>query len=58
MESPDATLDRLIQIDPRKDPAGRGIVLAAMHAVWADEVVSLYDLVARMAEKAEDPLVR
>jgi hypothetical protein len=29
-----------------------------MHAVWADEVVSLYDLVARMAEKAEDPLVR
>ena len=25
MESPDATLDRLIQIDPRKDPAGRGM---------------------------------
>jgi AAA family ATP:ADP antiporter len=58
MESPEATLDRLIQLDARKDPAGRGIVLAAMHAVWADEVVSLYDLVARMAERAEDPLVR
>lgn len=58
MESPEATLDRLIQLDARNDPAGRGIVLAAMHAVWADEVVSLYNLVATLAEKAEDPLVR
>ncbi len=58
MESPEATLDRLIQLDSRRDPAGRGIVLAAMHAVWSDEVVTLYGLVARMAENAEDPLVR
>jgi len=58
MESPEATLDRLIQLDSRRDPAGRGIVLAAMHAVWSDEVVALYGLVARMAEEAEDPLVR
>jgi len=58
MESPEATLDRLIQNDPKIDPAGRGIVLAAMHAVWAEEVVSLYGLVARMAEKAEETLVR
>jgi hypothetical protein len=58
MESPEATLDRLIQTDPKIDPAGRGIVLAAMHAVWAEEVVSLYGLVARMAEKAEEPLAR
>ncbi len=57
MESPEATLDRLIQIDSRVDPAGRGIVLAAMHAVWAEEVASLYPLVARMAETAEEPLV-
>jgi AAA family ATP:ADP antiporter len=58
LESPEATLDRLIQIDSRRDPASRGIVLAAMHTVWCDEIVSLYALVARMAEKAEDPLVR
>jgi AAA family ATP:ADP antiporter len=58
MESPEATLDRLIQTDPRIDPAGRGIILAAMHAVWAEEVVSLYGLVARLAESAEEPLVR
>ncbi len=58
MESPDATLDRLIQTDARYDPAGRGIVLAAMHAVWADEVESLYPLVGRMTETAEDPMVR
>jgi AAA family ATP:ADP antiporter len=58
MESPEATLDRLIQIDPRHDPAGRGIVLAAMYAVWAEEVASLYPLVARLADQAEDPLVR
>jgi hypothetical protein len=58
MESPEATLDRLIQIDPRVDPAGRGIVLAAMHAVWAEEVESLYPLVAQVAEHAVNPLVR
>lgn len=58
MESPEATLDRLIQLDPRRDPAGRGIILAAMHAVWAEEVVSLYALVARMADTAAEPLVR
>jgi hypothetical protein len=58
MESPEATLDRLIQTDSRKDPAARGIILAAMHAVWAEEVESLYDLVARMAETAREPLVR
>ncbi len=58
MESPEATLDRLIHLDSRRDPAGRGIVLAAMYAVWSDEVVSLYPLVATMAEVAEDPLVR
>jgi len=58
MESPEATLERLIRTDSRIDPAGRGIVLAAMHAVWADEVAPLYDLVAGMAETAEDPMVR
>ena len=58
MESPEATLDRLIQTDSRLDPAARGIVLAAMHAVWAEEVISLYPLVAKMVEKAEEPLVR
>jgi hypothetical protein len=58
MESPESTLDRLIQTDPRIDPAGRGIVLAAMHAVWAEEVEALYPLVARLAEHAEEPLVR
>ena len=42
MESPEATLDRLIQTDSRLDPAARGIVLAAIHAVWAEDVISLY----------------
>lgn len=58
MESPEATLDRLIQADPSRDPACRGIILAAMHAVWAEEVESLYPLVARLAENADDRLVR
>ncbi|MEE4272288.1 MAG: Npt1/Npt2 family nucleotide transporter [Thermoanaerobaculales bacterium] len=58
MESPEATLDRLVQINPRTDPAARGIILAAMYAVWAEEVVSLYPLVERMAETADEPLVR
>jgi len=58
MESPEATLERLIRTDSRRDPAGRGIVLAAMHAVWADEVDSLYDVVLGMAESADDPMVR
>jgi len=58
MESPEATLDRLIQTDPRRDPAGRGIILAAMYAVWAEEVESLYPLVARLADRSEEPLVR
>ncbi len=58
MESPDATLDRLIQIDSRGDPAARGIILAAMHAVWSEEVESLYGLIATMAETSNQPLVR
>jgi len=58
MESPEATLDRLIQIDSRMDPAARGIILAAMHAVWSEEVVSLYGLIARIAETSDQPLVR
>jgi AAA family ATP:ADP antiporter len=58
MESPEATLDRLIQTDPRRDPAARGIILAAMHAVWAEEIESLYGLVASLAEHAEERLVR
>jgi hypothetical protein len=58
METPEATLERLIKIDPRADPGSRGIILAAMHAVWSDEVESLYGLVASMTEQADDPLVR
>ncbi|HSL19467.1 MAG TPA: Npt1/Npt2 family nucleotide transporter [Methylomirabilota bacterium] len=58
MESPEATLERLIRLDPRIDPDGRGIILAALHAVWAEEVTSLYPVVAAMAEEADDPLVR
>ncbi len=58
MESPESTLDRLIQIDAFADPAARGIILAALHAVWSKEVVSLYPLVQRLAEGAEEPLVR
>jgi AAA family ATP:ADP antiporter len=58
MESPEATLGRLIRTDPRTDPAGRGIILAALHAVWAEEVEPLYGLAAQTARTAEDPLVR
>ena len=58
MESPEETLNRLIQTDARLDPAARGIILAAMHAVWSEEVESLYGLIERMAETAEQPLVQ
>jgi AAA family ATP:ADP antiporter len=58
MESPEATLDRLIQIDAVADPAARGIILAALHAVWSKEVATLYPLVDRLATSAEEPLVR
>ena len=58
MESPEATLDRLIQTDAEADPAARGIILAALHAVWSKEVESLYPLVRRLAESADEPLVR
>jgi AAA family ATP:ADP antiporter len=58
VESPEATFGRLIRTDPGSDPAGRGIVLAALHAVWAEEVEPLYGLVGQTAQTAEDPLVR
>ena len=58
MESPEVTLDRLIQTDARLDPAARGIILAAMHAVWSEEVESLYGLIERMAGTADQRLVR
>ncbi|MGD8440763.1 MAG: Npt1/Npt2 family nucleotide transporter [Holophagae bacterium] len=58
MESPEETLDRLIQTDAEADPAARGIILAALHAVWSKEVESLYPLVRRLAESSGEPLVR
>jgi CRP-like cAMP-binding protein len=58
VQSPEQTLDRLIRIDPRIDPSAVGIILAALHNVWNEEIVALYPLVSSQAEEAEDPMVR
>jgi AAA family ATP:ADP antiporter len=58
VQSPEQTLDRLIRIDPRNDPSAVGIILAALHNVWNEEIVALYPLVSSLAEEAEDPMVR
>jgi len=58
LQSPEQTLDRLIRIDPRNDPSAVGIILAALHNVWNEEIVALYPLVSSLAEEAEDPMVR
>jgi len=58
VQSPEQTLERLIRIDPRNDPSAVGIILAALHNVWNEEIVALYPLVRAMAEEAEDPMVR
>ena len=58
VESPEKTLERLIRIDPRDDPSGIGIILAALHSVWNEEIVALYPLAESLAEEAEDPMVR
>ncbi len=57
-QSPEETLERLIRADPSVDPSATGIVLAAVHSVWVEEMAGLYPLARQLAEEAEDPLVR
>jgi len=58
VESPEKTLERLIRIDPWDDPSAIGIILAALHNVWNEEIVALYPLVRSLADEAEDPMVQ
>jgi len=58
VQPPEETLERLIGIDPKVDPSAIGIILAALHSVWVEEITSLYPLARSMAEEVEDPLVR
>ncbi len=57
-ESPEATLGRLIRIEPKTDPSAIGIVLAAMYSVWSEEIRTLYPLVAETAHSSDDEMVR
>jgi AAA family ATP:ADP antiporter len=57
-ESPEDTLRRMIQIDPRDDPSAVGIILAALYNVWDEEIEALYSLVESLADEAEDPMVK
>ena len=57
-DSPERTLERLIQIDPKQDPSAIGIVLAALYNIWDEKIESLYPLVERIAEESTDPMVR
>ena len=58
VQSPEETLERLIRADPTVDPSATGIVLAALHSVWFEEITVLYPLARELTEQAEDPLVR
>jgi AAA family ATP:ADP antiporter len=58
VESPEETLSRLIQIDPREDPSAIGIVLAALYNVWNEEIESLYPVIIALAEDTDDEMVR
>jgi CRP-like cAMP-binding protein len=58
VESPEATLERLIRIDPRVDPSAIGIILAALYSVWDEDFKALRPLVEELAEEAEDEMVR
>jgi AAA family ATP:ADP antiporter len=57
-QSPEETLERLVRIDPTVDPSAIGIILAALHSVWAEEIKVLYPLVRSLAEDGEDALVQ
>jgi hypothetical protein len=58
VESPEDTLGRLIRIDPWDDPSAIGIILAALHSVWKEEIVALYPAARSLAEESEDPMVQ
>ena len=58
VESPEETLGRLIRIDPWDDPSAIGIILAALHNVWNEEIVALYPVVKSLAEESDDPMVQ
>jgi len=58
VQTPEETLARMIQIDPRQDPSAIGIVLAALYNVWNEEIESLYPLIRNLAEESKDEMVR
>ena len=58
VQTPEETLERIIQIDPLEDPSAIGIILAALYNVWDEEIEALYPLVRPLAEEAEDPMVK
>ena len=58
VQTPDDTLRRMIEIDPREDPSAIGIVLAALYNVWNEEIEPLYPLIRTLADGASDDMVR
>ncbi len=58
VQTPEETLARLTQIDPRVDPSAIGIVLAALYSVWNEEIEALYPMINRLAEETNDEMVR
>jgi hypothetical protein len=58
VQTPEATIERLIRVEPTEDPSAIGIVLAALHCVWSEGMTSLVPVVSEIAETSNDPMVR
>lgn len=58
VQDPEATIERLVRVEPTEDPSAIGIVLAALHCVWSEGMTSLVPVVSELAESSNDPMVR
>jgi hypothetical protein len=57
VESPDATLGRLLEADPEHDPA-EVMTFAAIHAVYTEKIAAYYPTVLEMAGQTDNPILK
>ncbi|MCU0234810.1 MAG: MFS transporter, partial [Thermoanaerobaculales bacterium] len=57
VQPPEATIERLLAIDPHRDPSAIGLVLAALYNVWSEGMAPLFGTVGKLAEEADDERV-